>query len=118
MLWVKEIDYKTAKAFIEEHHYSRGRSFPRSQPDTGRGFVPLDKSASTFVWANTESCRATRKNWEWLRPEATGRLPAVRSEQAPSKKEHGSTKKLSIYLVGEKEMDVCSWGLVVSITKC
>ena len=39
----------------------------------------------------------------------------------PSKKEHGmreKTKKLSIYMLREKEMDVCSWGLVVSITKC
>jgi hypothetical protein len=28
------------------------------------------------------------------------------------------TTKLSIGLLGEKEMEVCSWGLVVSITKC
>ena len=63
---------------------------------------------------------------QWDRPKAVGKHrgrlgPATDcSEQAP-KKEHGireKTKKLSIYLVGEKEMDVCSWGLVVSITKC
>ncbi len=55
----------------------------------------------------------------WQTPRQARPLPHVLSN--PPKKEHGmreKTKKLSIYLVGEKEMDVCSWGLVVSLTKC
>lgn len=62
-------------------------------------------------------------------PNATGKTVP---EHGPKKNPHpsavgfwhlpansgGTHPKLSIYMLGEKEMDVCSWGLVVSITKC
>ena len=52
MLWIKEIDYKTAKGFIERHHYSH--SMPRGKSVASGGtkekpYTPLPTSESASI---------------------------------------------------------------------